>query len=488
MTDTAKLFRQSAIGAFWLGGGQVLSQIIHLLVRLILARLLTPADFGLMAIAMLVLNFTTWFLDMGMGTALVQRKEVTEAHRSTAFWTNVLVSLLIFIILLCSAPLFAQFFQTEQLTLILVCLGFNIVILSPQATLENLLMRDIQFNAIASRRFWGTCVGGVVGILLAATGFGIWALVAEALIDSLIGTVLLLLHSQWRPKWVFEWQAFRELWHYSYPLIYARLFTFFNRNLDTLLIGRFLGATALGYYNLGYQFVLMPLLYITRPLSAVLFASLSKLQGDEARLRNGYLHAVSLISLVILPVMTIIVLVSPTLVPVMLGEQWKPATFLIPFFCCVGTIQAIQHLYPAVFQATGYTNLVARWTLITLVVNILTFSVGLIWGIQGVTIAYTYATVLIAPFLQRLLLKVLKLSWMNFIQTFLKSAIVSLVVAFLWKLLEIGYKVNNTNISVILEVSSQVVIFISFYLLISWYWNPLLRNTWQQLRFSIQSK
>lgn len=483
MTDTTNLFRRSAIGALWLGGGQVISQVIHLVIRLILARLLAPEDFGLMAMAMLVINFTYWFLDLGFGAALVQQKELTEAHRSTAFWTNMLSGWLVFIILTSTAPFLARFLQAEQLTPVVIALSFGIVLMMPQASLENLLMRDIKFQSIATRKLWSTLLSGATGILMAIAGFSVWALVAETLLNHLLGTLFLFWVSAWRPKLLFDRRAFSELWSYSYPLIGARLFTFLNRNLDTLLIGRFLGAAALGYYNLGYQFVLMPLLYVTRPLTSVLFTALSKVQDDEERIRYGYLQSLSVIAFLTFPLMTLVAIAAPPLIPILLGEKWQPAITLIPFFCLVGLIQAIQNLMPAVFQATGQTYLVQRWTLITVIVNTIAFSVGIFGGIKGVTIAYTSGALLTAPFLQNLILKLLKLDWNAFRKVMQKPAILSLVVIIVWNLSGLIISYTNWDVISLIKALIQATMAMSTYLIFSWYWNPFVRKIWKEQRF-----
>lgn len=349
-------------------------------------------------------------------------------------------------------------------------------------------MREGKFQTIASREIWSIVCGGATGLTLAWFGYGIWALVAQSLIDNFADTAFLFWRSTWRPKWVFERNAFLDLWQFSKPLIGARLFTYFNRNVDTILIGRFLGAAPLGFYNLGYQFVLLPLTYVTRPFSKVLFTTLSRVQHDEIRLRNGYLQSIQLLSFVIFPLMTLIALEVPDLIGLLLGEKWQPASALIPYFCFVGLIQSVLNVMPAVFQATGHTNLILRWNFTTVMVNILAFSIGLAWGIQGVAIAYTLGTLVLAPFLQNALLRALHLPWALFGHALLKPILISLMMVGVWAMSGWGMAAIDLNASPFVGDILQSSVAIAAYLAISWYWNQTFKNTLGRLRIGHRIK
>lgn len=478
--STPSLFKQTATGIFWIGGGQITAQVVHLIIRLILARLLVPQDFGLVAMAMVVVSFTWWFLDLGFGQALVQRKELTEAHRSTAFWSNIILGWFVFLCLALTSPLVAIFFDSPQLGPVLIALSFSLVLISPRATLENLLIRDFKFQYVASRKILGTLVGGSVGIILAFSGFGVWALVGQTLTNDFVSTVILFWQSSWRPGYIFCRQAFADLWAYSMPLTGALFFNYFNRNLDTILIGRFLDATSLGLYNLAYQLVLMPLIYVTRPVNQVLFTALSKLQDEPQRMQNAYLKSLQLVAFVTFPLMTFLVLAAPTLIPTLLGQQWQPAVSLIPFLSLVGLIQSVQGLMPAVFQATGKTALIFRWTMIYFVGNVGAFGLGLRWGILGVAVAYSSVTLLLTPISMSWLLRTLDLSWGRFLRALFGVFSSTVVLVLIWII--VGWLLSKAAVSPLISLATQFVLAGGGYIIVLWPQSPIIKRISGKIR------
>jgi O-antigen/teichoic acid export membrane protein len=477
----SSLFRETAKGVFWSGGGQVLAQTVHLLVRLVLARLLAPEDFGLVAMAMVVIGFTDWLRDLGIGAALVQRKELTEAHRSTGFWASVLMGLLVLLSLVLLAPLISRFFGSDQLTPVLIALSFGVVLSAPTSVLQHLLMRDLDFQVVASRQVLSVLVAGAVGLALALTGFGVWALVGQTLAKWFFGAAFLFWKSPWRPKFIFQPKAFSDLWSYSRPLVGGRLLNYFNRNLDTVLIGRYLDARSLGYYNVGYQLVLLPLAYVTRPVASVLFTTLSKLQDEPIRLRNAYLQALQSVAFVTFPLMIGLALAGPTLIPQVLGEKWRPAASLIPFLCLVGFVQSVLNLAPAVFQAMGRTPLVLRWTLAGLIGNAVAFALGLRWGVLGVAVAYLVSTLALTPFLMHSLLRLLGMRWSLLLRAFWAAAILTSVMTLVWFLTGWVMLAMGVSADALIATLIRILTSAAMYFLTSWRWNPIVKDYYRRL-------
>lgn len=457
----------------------MVGQGIHLVIRLVLARLLVPEDFGLMAMAMVVVSFTWWFLDMGFGSALIQRKDLTEAHKSTAFWSNVIIAFLVCLILILVSPLVAQFFRAEALTPVLIVMSLSVALGSPESTLTALLQRDFKFKTIALRKVLGMFLGGITGILLAISGFGVWALVGDSLIRSFSGSLLLFVQSDWKPKFIFSKEAFFELWIFSQPLIGSRLLNFFNRNLDTIIIGRCLGSVPLGLYNIAYQFVLLPLTYVTRSVASVLYPGLSTLQNDEGKFQNLYLKSLQTVVFVTFPMMTVVALASSILIPLILGEKWVPSVPIIPLMCIVGQVQSIQGLMPAVLQAKGKTSLILRYHLFSVIGNSLAFIIGVKWGIHGVAVCYVIVTVAMFPFINNLVLREINLSWCIFLKRISHSFFITLSMTLIWFIIKYFYlKTNNPNY--IYMLFFQIINFVIGYLILSWWYNPILKEVEQK--------
>lgn len=483
---SSSLFRETATGVFWSGGGQVLAQVVHLLSRLILARLLAPEDFGLVAMAMVATGFTYWFLDLGTGPALVQRPDLAEEHKSTAFWVNLAVALVVFVGLALLSPLISQFFGAPRLVPILIALGFSLVLAAPSGVPESLFAREFGFQLIALRRFAGTLLGGVVGIGLAVAGFGVWALVAQTLVNYFVGSLLLLVKSPWRPRLIVSREAFVDLWTFSWPLVGGRLLNYFNRNLDTILIGRFLDTASLGYYNLGYQLVLMPLMYVTRPITRVLFTAMCRLQDQPERLRKAYLEALQSVAFVTFPLLIGLALSAPRLVPGILGEKWEPASPLFPFLCLVGLVQSLLNIAPSVLQATGDTPMVLRWTLVLLLGNGVAFIAGVQWGIQGVAVAYAASTLLLSPLLLHWLLKILGLEWRHLLRSLRGVLVSTLALILVWFVLDWFFTALGLEADSVVILLVRLVLAGVAYLAVSWRQNRFVRSYARRLTAALQ--
>lgn len=429
MTDRNKLYSTRFLKhIFWDSSSQVVSQLVHLAIRLILARLLAPSDFGLIAMAMVVISFTWWFLDIGFGSALVQRKDITDSHKSTAFWINVLLSIVVFIILALISPIVAHFFKARHLSSVLTALSFSLVLSSPESTLTALFQREFNFRAVAVRKAGAVLIGGVVGVSMAIAGFGVWALVGDALTRSLTGSMLLLVQSSWQPRLIIDRLVIPDLWGYSKHLLGARLLNYLNRNLDTILIGRFLGAQALGFYNIGYQFVLMPMTYLARSVNNVLFSTLSRIQDDPHNFRHGFLFVTKGVASLLFPLMALLGFNAKFLVVQFIGEKWEQSISLIPMMCIVGAIHSLYSLTPAVFQAKAENKKFARFVFINLIGNAIGFAIGLRWGIFGVALLYATVTMLLFPIQMNLILKMISLNKLDYIKALILPIFFSLLV------------------------------------------------------------
>ena len=253
-------------GVLWTAGAQFIAQGIHVAVRLVLARLLVPDDFGLVAMAMVFLSLTPLVADLGVGQALAQRQDLAEGHRSTAFWLTSALGGGLFFLFAAAAPLFGAFYGEPAVVPIIRVLAVSFLLAAPESVYSALLIREMRFGLLGARRIAATLSGGAAGIAAAVGGLGVWALVIHSLVTAAAGSALLAWRSPWRPRWEFSRKAARELWGFGRWVTGSRLLNHLNRNADNLLIGRFLGAAALGLYSFSYQAVLLPLLVVARPV------------------------------------------------------------------------------------------------------------------------------------------------------------------------------------------------------------------------------
>lgn len=432
------LLEQGAQGFLWTGGAQVLSQSLHIAIRLLLARLLVPADFGLVAMALVLLSVTSLISDLGLGNALVQRPALEERHRSTAFWFTGAVSLGLFTLFFLSAPLAAWFFEEARVTPVLRALSLTLLLAAPESTYAALLTRRMDFKSLALRQILATGMAGAVGIGAALSGFGVMALVIHALTQAMTSSVLLAWRTGWSPKWQFSRSALHDLWSFGKWVAGARVLNYLNRNVDNLLIGRFLGARALGLYSFSYQAVLLPLVYVARPVAAVSFPALARIQQDRQRCARAYHRTLEMVTLVAWPLAALGAVASPAAVPLLAGEQWRAAIPIFQILSGVAALHAFMNLAGTLFEALGQSRVGFRWLVFVVPVNVLGFVLGLPWGPAGVASGLLAAALVLVPLQSLVVTRLIPLSFLDLAALFTRGVALAAGVAGGWWLVALG--------------------------------------------------
>lgn len=404
------LLRQGVSGVAWSGAAQVLGQLLHMTLRILLARLLTPAHFGLVAAVMVTVELMMVFSDLSLAPAVVHRRELTEEDRHTAFWMNVGTDALLALVIAGTAPLTARFYGIPSLVPIQVALSACTLLGGPNWILAGFMTRDFRFRVLAFCRIGSILLGGTAGLVAATQGLGVWALVIDLVVRNFTASILLLRGSDYRPRLVFSRRAARELAGFSRPLVGARFLEFTNGNFHFIAIGQILGATALGLFNIGYQFVLIPVLYVARSMDKVLLSGLSRLRDDQERQVSSYLTALELAAFITMPLMTFLALAADLLVPGILGERWREAVPLVQLLSLAGVAQALALLGDTAFQALGRPRLSLQWNL-ALASGVLVSLAGLPWGTRGVAAAYLAVSLLLAPLNFHWVCRCLGLAW-----------------------------------------------------------------------------
>jgi PST family polysaccharide transporter len=230
---------------------------------------------------------------------------------------------------------------------------------------------------------------------MAFSGFGVWSLVWQQVISSFVIVIFLWSFSNWRPKILFRWQRVKELLGFGLNLTGFSFVNYFNRNLDNLLIGKFLGSAPLGFYNLAYQLLLFPLSNISSVIGRVMFPSLSAIQDDKSSVRYIYIKATRYIAAIACPLMMGLLVVAPQFIMVVFGSQWERSIFLVQILALVGLTQPIGATVGWIYQSQGRTDIMFRWGIFSTVVYAMAFIIGLHWNVEGVVIAYAIAGYLI---------------------------------------------------------------------------------------------
>jgi PST family polysaccharide transporter len=384
-------------------------QLTSLLVFAILGLLLTPQDFGLVGMAMAWLSVVQSFSDLGLGAALVQRREIGSAHFSTVFFLNVAVGVLLTAVGFGLSWPSAWFFHEPHLQPVAVALSLNFAIGSLSAAQTAVAQRELRFRELAIRDITASVIGGGAGIAMAAAGWGVWSLVAQSLITSLAAAILIWPLSVWRPRLAeYSWALLREMWPYSSQLFMFNVFKSFVQNLDRILLGHLLGSLAVGLYVFSYRLVVQPIATVVGAVGTYLFPFLSRLQSDPEALRRAYGDAMRGLAAVTLPVAVLAAVGAPVLVPAVWGARWAPA---VPIMQIMGVLAVFQAYVSPVGQLLKSLDR-PRWLLwwsvgITAAVALLLWG-GVRWGgvegaVWGITIAYGLGSLVIMRMTARLI-------------------------------------------------------------------------------------
>ena len=384
-------------GVAWKAGSQISLQITRMVVALVLARLLAPHDWGLAAMVLVCSGFVIVFTDSALGTALIQRRDLSDADRSTVFWTSACIGVLLAVGgLLLAGPL-ARFFGEPEVRPMLAVLSVSYFVTALGTTHLALLVRDMHFGRLEVRQIVATIVGASTGITVAVAGFGAWAIVWQQVAEAITSTLLLWYLAKWHPSLTVSVASLRRLGGFAGNVFGENLLYQAGRNLNNLLIGRFLGAAALGTYSLATNVILVPFARIAGPLQQVFFPAFSRMTEDRERIADVWIRATRLVACVSIPALAGLIVVAPDFVAVALGAKWSEAVPVIQILAVAGMIHSIQTLSGEVLLAVGRAGWLLRFTLLSFVSAVVAFVVGVHWGIVGVATSYVVATALVEP-------------------------------------------------------------------------------------------
>jgi PST family polysaccharide transporter len=389
--------RKAAIsGVKWSAVSHLGRRVLSLITTIILARLLAPSDFGLVAMAAVVIGFIELFQDLGTASAAIQRKDPSQSLLASMFWLNAGFGLAATLVLYFASPLAGAFYREPHVVPIMQALSLSFVLSGFSNLQKSLLERDLEFDKLARVEIGTGLFATLIGIASAFLGHGAWSLVYQMLSGNLLMTLLLWRASPWRPSWQFEWREIRSVMAFSLNLTGASIFNYFARNADKLLIGRFLGSQDLGYYDLAYRLMLYPLQGIAAVIRRVMFPIYSRMQDDPAQFGRTYLKVASAIALISFPLMLGLAALAQPFVLTLFGTAWVPVIALLLILAPLGAVQSITTTVGDIYMATGRTDWGLWWTIGAGLLTVLSFVIGLPWGILGVTTSYAIVFMLLA--------------------------------------------------------------------------------------------
>lgn len=423
------LREQTIKGVIWTGGAKFLLQGIQFILTIILARLLSKDDFGLIGMAAILTTAIVMVNEHGLGSAIIQRKVIEDRHLSSSFWAGIVFSVFLFILSFPVAHIMAAFFRNPKVLQIVIWMATSFIVGSAGIIQKSLLTRELDFRSLALAEVTAVLVSGLVSIVMAFMGLGVWSLVWGAILKDIITTLYLWTFVPWKPRFYFDWQSFRELFGFSANVLANNTAIYAITNIDYVIIGRTLGAAALGVYSLALNIIKLPIYRFSAIISKVSFPAFSTMQNDLPRFRAAYVQSLRYIAVLTFPLFTGLVLLAPELIPVFYGEKWHSLVLPLQILCPMGFLKSIGTTKGSVLLARGRADIEFYWNLIF----IIPLAGALLWasqfGLVAVTLAYTTVYIIGFPIIQGITNRQIELSWRVYFKAFAPAILASVMMA-----------------------------------------------------------
>ena len=411
MTDEALMGTQTRVvkAVAWSAINKWGGQGLSFLILWVLARLLGPEPFGLVALASAFTRFVEIFLDQGMTEAIIREPVLTDEHLNAAFLATMVWSIGLLGLTMAGAPLIAGLYREPRLSSVLRWLSVGFVLSAFSSTQMSYLRREMRFRNLALRSIFSKFVAAVVAVVLALLGFGVWSLVAQLLIMSFVGAIILWVSSDWHPKIQFSRAHFKGLFNFGIQITGSRILSFTNAQLHDFVIGYFMDATSLGFFSVAHTFTKRLVNVLRNVILDVAYPAFSRYQHQPERLRVLFDSASRFTALLIFPVYTFIFISAPELVIVLFGPEWTLAIQLTRIFALMGGIYGLVAYFSQMLMAIGQTKVLLRVKFVLLVINAAGLFLSLKYGLAVITAVYVAVWYVIMPFYYYYLHKFLNL-------------------------------------------------------------------------------
>jgi O-antigen/teichoic acid export membrane protein len=356
---------------------------IQFIIGIILARLLSPKEFGLIGMLTIFISLSQSFIDSGFRQALIRKKDPSQADYSTVFFFNLIIGVVCFLILFFCAGLISRFFDEPQLKLLVQILGLSLIINAFTIIQQTILTRRIDFKLQTKISIISSIVSGIVGIGMAIAGYGVWSLVIKTITMYVITSILLWLWNRWKPILVFSFQSFKELFSFGSKLLVSGLINTLSYNIYYLVIGKYFSAKELGYYTRADQFNTLPSMNLTSVIQRVSYPVLSSIKDDIPKLKEAYKKLIRSTMLICFVLMLGMAAIARPMILTLIGEKWEPCIIYLQMLCFVGMFYPLHALNLNMLQVEGRSDLFLRLEIIKELLVIPIIVVGVIWGIKA---------------------------------------------------------------------------------------------------------
>lgn len=377
-------------GTVWSSLDAFLGQGITFLVGLVLARLLSPEEYGLIAIITIFISVFNSIVDSGFSNALIRKQDATEADYNTVFYTNLAISTVLSTALFFGAPLIADFFSRPQLTSLTKAMS-SVVIINAFAIVQNIrLTKNIDFKTKTKVSLIASLTSGVIGIAMAFGGFGVWSLVAQQISKQLLNSVFLWFFIRWMPKLLFSWKSFKEMFDFGWKLLVSGLINTIWTEIYQVIIGKFYQPQTLGQYTRAQQFSSIFSSNLTSIIQRVSYPVLSQLQDDKERLKSGYKRIIKITMLVSFVLMLGLAAIAKPMILVLIGDKWLPAVPFLQILCFNMMLYPLHSINLNMLQVQGRSDLFLKLEIVKKIVGVIPLCLGIFVNIYYMLIGSVF--------------------------------------------------------------------------------------------------
>lgn len=403
-------------------------QLISTLVFLLLARFfLSKDEFGLVALASILITFLTVLVRQGFGAALVQRQHIENKHLDTVFWVNVFSSILLVILVNIFATQIGELLREPRVAILLQVLSLHFVFSALSLTHEAILTRELKFKSLAYRTLVASLLSGIVGIVFAYYDYGVWALIAMQLSMTFVGLIMLWQASNWRPGNDFSFEALKELLPMSLNMAGVAIIATINDLIDQFIIGALLGTPALGIYFVAQRINKLLITVLVQSISSVALPSFSRLEGDVDKIRNSLIKSIRISTFISFPIFGGLSVTADIVIPMLFGDKWSEASEIMSVLCISGIIGSITYYFSPVLTALNRSGDVLKNQMIVAVMLTTACIIGSRYGLIGVAIGIVLQGMFIFPIWLINMNRALNLRWNEIINSFVNNFIVMVI-------------------------------------------------------------
>ncbi|MBP1910301.1 lipopolysaccharide biosynthesis protein [Methanolobus bombayensis] len=388
------LAQKTTTGILWNFAEQLSKRGIGIVVTLLLARFLAPDDYGLVAMMAVFLAIADSIMDLGFNQALIRKKEATDSDFSTAFYTNLALGGLSYLLLFISAPFIAMFYEEPRLVILVRVVGIVILINSFQIVQSAILSRNLNFKAQLKAAVPATFISGLFAVIMAYIGFGVWSLVAQMIISSLVLTVFLWSMNIWRPTFVFSKEALAEMFGFGSKIFLSGLLDTIFRNIYLVVIAKIFTATIAGHYFFASKIRDLILNQLVNSIQTVTYPALATLQEDDIRLKAGYRKIIQVTTFCLFPIMAIVAALAEPFFTVFLNDQWLPAVPYLQLMCISGLMQPLHSINLNILKVKGRSDLFLYLEIVKKVFIVVVLSISIQFGVIGILVGNIITSIL----------------------------------------------------------------------------------------------